>query len=105
MGKERDEENGVLIIYGHRYCSQAKLLRESMDERQISYEWRDIREGDPKYQDELKALANDNLSVPTVVLPDGTVLIEPTVRQVLKMLKPARGLLGKIADWFSPQPN
>ncbi len=48
------EANGILIIYGHRYCSQANLLRDSLDQKQISYEWRDIREGDPDFQEELQ---------------------------------------------------
>ncbi len=94
-----------LIIYGHRYCAQANLLRETLDQNQIIYEWRDIRSGDPIYQDELKALTDGNLSVPTVVLPSGIVLIEPLPRQVLKLIKPSTGLLGKIADFFNPQPD
>jgi len=94
-----------LVIYGHRYCSQANILRETMDQHQIQYEWRDIREGDPVYQDELKELANGNLSVPTVILPSGVVLIEPLPRQVLKLLKPPGGLLARLAELFNPQPD
>jgi mycoredoxin len=105
MEPDSKDEKNTIIIYGHRYCSQAKLLRETLDQRRINYEWRDIREGDPVFQDELRELANGNLSVPTVVLPNGMVLIEPLPGQVLKLLKPARGLLFKIADLFTPQPN
>ena len=95
----------MLIIYGHRYCSQANLLRSILDQRNIQYEWRDIREGDPVYQDELKAIANGNLSVPTVILPSGAILIEPLPRHVLKLLKPSGGFLAKLADFFNPQPD
>jgi mycoredoxin len=105
MEQGSEKENGTVIIYGHRYCSQAKLLRNTLDQQQIDYEWRDIREADPIYQEELRDLANGNLSVPTVVLPNGMVLIEPLPGQVLKLLKPARGLLSKIADLFTSQPD
>ena len=76
-----------------------------MDQQKIPYEWRDIREGDPVYQDELRELTDGNLSVPTVILPSGTVLIEPLPRKVLKLIKPADGLLAKLADFFNPQPD
>jgi mycoredoxin len=105
MEPDSKDEKNTIIIYGHRYCSQAKLLRDTLDQRQINYEWRDIREGDPVFQDELRELANGYLSVPTVVLPNGSVLIEPLPRQVLKLLNPAKGLLSKLADFFNPQPN
>jgi mycoredoxin len=105
MEQAREKENGTVIIYGHRYCSQAKLLRDTLDQQQIHYEWRDIREADPVYQEELRELANGNLSVPTVVLPNGMVLIEPIPRQVLKFLKPSKGLLSKLANLINPQPN
>ncbi len=105
MEKNGTKEEKPLIIYGHRYCSQANLLRESLDQKQIRYEWRDIREGDPIFQDELKSLARGNLSVPTVVLPTGTVLIEPLPRQVIKLLKPPGGFLSKLANFFNPQPE
>jgi len=98
------EEAKTIIIYGHRFCSQANILRETMDQYQISYEWRDIREGNPVFQDELKELADGNLSVPTVILPGGTVLIEPLPRQVIKLLKPATGgWFTKLANFFNPQ--
>jgi hypothetical protein len=103
--ENKKEEGNALIIYGHRSCSQANLLRAALDQQQIYYEWRDIREGDPVFQDELKKLARGNLSVPTVVLPSGMVLIEPLPRQVLKLLKPARGLFSKLTDFFNPQPD
>ena len=94
-----------MIIYGHRYCSQANLLRSMMDQQKIPYEWRDIREGDPVYQDELKELANGNLSVPTVILPSGAILIEPLPKHVLKLVKPSGGLLTKLIDFFNPPPD
>jgi mycoredoxin len=77
-----------LIVYGHNYCGQSRLLTSELDEKKIAYEWRDVRSGDPVFQDELRKLARGNLSVPTVVFPDGSVLIEPWPKEVLDHLKP-----------------
>jgi mycoredoxin len=79
-------ENPNLIIYGHKYCLQAQLLVNALTKQQISYEWRDVIEGPVNFQEELKALANGNLSVPTVMFPDGSVLVEPWPGQVLEKL-------------------
>jgi glutaredoxin len=105
MEKYKTNAENTLIIYGHHYCSQATLLRSTMDQHNIPYEWRDIRDGDPVFKEELKAIANGNLSVPTVILPSGVILIEPLPRYVLKLVKPAGGFLAKLADFFNPQPD
>ena len=80
------ENNEKLIVYGHDYCGQAQMLARMLDEHEIDHEWRDVAQGDPAYQDELRELANGNLSVPTVIFPDGTVMVEPWPNQVLDYL-------------------
>ena len=85
MSDEQPER--PLIVYGHKYCGQARLLVTELDEKKIPYEWRDVRNGDPVFQEELKKLAHGYLSVPTVVFPDGSVLIEPWPKAVLERLK------------------
>ena len=51
------------------------------------YEWRDIVDGDPDFKDELSLLARGHLSVPTVVFPDGEVMVEPNPKEVLARWK------------------
>ena len=75
-----------LIIYGHDYCPQAQLLVAALSKYQVDYEWRDIMQGEPHFQDELRQLANGHLSVPTLIFPDGTVMVEPWPGKVLKKL-------------------
>jgi len=75
--------NQKLIVYGHHYCADALYLDSYLHKYAIDYEWRDIADGDPRFQDELRSLARGNLSVPTVVFPDGEVLVEPNPREVL----------------------
>ena len=77
------DRSARLIVYGHAYCWQAALLADALREHQIDHDWRDVVEGDSVYRDELKKLARGYLSVPTVIFPDGTVMVEPLPDQVL----------------------
>ncbi len=56
-----------LIVYGHEYCADAIYLQGFLNRNAITYEWRDIEKGDPRFKDELRSLARGYLSVPTVI--------------------------------------
>jgi hypothetical protein len=75
-----------IAVYGHAYCPGARRLRTALDDRKVTYEWRDIREGDPRFENQLKELANGYLSVPTLIFPDGTLMVEPLLNEVLNKL-------------------
>ncbi len=75
-----------LAVYGHSYCPGARRMRSALQDRKVNHEWRDIREGDPRFEKELKELANGYLSVPTLIFPDGTLMVEPLLNEVLKKL-------------------
>ncbi|MCI0553458.1 MAG: hypothetical protein L0287_21125 [Anaerolineae bacterium] len=79
--------NNTLIVYGHEYCADAIYLQSYLNRNAITYEWRDIEKGDPRFKDELRSLARGYLSVPTVIFPDGEVLVEPNPKEVLARLK------------------
>ena len=78
--------NARLIVYGHNVCGLARMLAEALAEYHIDHEWRDIADGEPRFKDELRQLARGHLSVPTVVFPDGTVMVEPLPDEVLSKL-------------------
>lgn len=75
-----------LIVYGHDYCGLAMMLQRALEENAVEHEWRDVMNGDPLWKDEVKKLARGYLSVPTVIFPDGTVMVEPYPQAVLKKL-------------------
>ncbi|HXQ36861.1 MAG TPA: hypothetical protein VN843_22815 [Anaerolineales bacterium] len=79
--------NAKLIIYGHKFSADAVDLEGCLDRNGITYEWHDIIDGDPDFKDELSLLAKGNLSVPTVVFPDGEVMVEPNPKEVLARFK------------------
>ena len=80
-----NQPDSPLIVYGHNFCGQAIWLANALQRHDVQHEWRDIRQ-DSAYRTELKQLANGNLSVPTVIFPDGVVMVEPWPNQVLKKL-------------------
>lgn len=97
-----DEENGSerLIVYGHASCGSAIHLRRELEERQIPFEWRDVRTGPDEYRESLRRLTHGFLSVPTVIYPDGEVMIEPSLPQVLRRLGASPSGIEKVLGWF-----
>jgi mycoredoxin len=93
-----------LIVYGHNYCPQAKLLISALNKHQVQYDWRDVIQGDPRFQAELRELAHGNLSVPTLIFPDGVVMVEPWPNTVLRKLNlQSSGWLSRIITKIWPK--
>lgn len=92
------EASASLIVYGDNFCGHTRRLVNALKREGLEYEWRDVSLGSgvAEYREELRQLAKGHLSVPTVVFPDGSVLIEPPVDLVLSRLKPRRGLLDRL---------
>lgn len=76
-----------LIVYGRHSCGRSHWLYEELMEHQVDFEWRDIVMGEPRFREELLKLARGCLSVPTVIFPDGAVMVEPRPDQVLNKLQ------------------
>ncbi len=85
MKVQETVEQQRLIIYGHNYCAQAVMLARVLKQREVDFEWRDIQVNQ-HYKADVRKLANGNESVPIVVFPDGSALIEPWPNTVLKRL-------------------
>jgi mycoredoxin len=85
-----------LIVYGHNFCGQARRLADLLAKHHIDHEWRDVQD-DSRFRDELRQLARGYLSVPTVIFPDGTVMVEPWPEAVLTKLSPRQpGLMERL---------
>lgn len=80
------EQTNQIIVYGHNRCGLSKIIARTLQTNEIDHEWRDILQGDPAWKDELKKLARGYLSVPTIVFPDGSVLVEPSPKKLMEKL-------------------
>ena len=74
-----------IILYGTTWCGATKRARRVFEEEKIEYDWVDIDkdESSAKY---VESVANGFRSVPTIVFPDGTILVEPSTYQLREKL-------------------
>lgn len=74
-----------IIMYGTSWCGDTRRARKLLEEENIDYEWIDIDQDESAAQ-YVKSVANGYRSVPTIVFPDGTILVEPSTNQIREKL-------------------
>jgi glutaredoxin len=89
----RPEDSGTIIVYGRPGCPGLRPVLNLLHKGGVPYDYVNIRE-DAAAAARLRALAGGNESVPTVVLPDGRVLVEPGTIGLRRALQEA-GLVGE----------
>jgi mycoredoxin len=82
MGGERES----VVVYGTAWCPDCVRAKHVLDRSNIPYVWIDIQE-DPEATRRVMELNNGMRSVPTIVFPDGRVLVEPSNSELAAMLK------------------
>lgn len=68
-------------VYGTWWCGDCKRVLKVFNERQIDIEWIDI-DKDPTGEKFVKDINKGNRSVPTIVFPDDTLLVEPSTQEL-----------------------
>ncbi len=64
-------------VYGTRWCGDTKRALRILDERSIEYDWIDI-DKDEDGEKFVKKTNRGNRSVPTIIFPDESILVEPS---------------------------
>lgn len=72
-------------MYGTSWCPTVAEVRALLDERGIPYQYFDIDE-DKKARKAIYRLQQGGRRVPTLTLPDGTLVVEPDVAEVERMI-------------------
>ena len=75
----------VIEVYGTEWCGDCKRAKKVLDERDVDYNWTDI-DKEPKLMEYVKQLNNGKRIVPTIVFPDGSILVEPSNVQLIEKL-------------------
>lgn len=72
-------------VFGTRWCGDCRRALRILDERHVDYEWNDI---DQNKQAEtfVKETNRGNRSVPTIIFPDDSILVEPTNQELTEKL-------------------
>jgi mycoredoxin len=74
-----------LIVYATNWCGDCARARRLLDEHRVAYRWIDIdrdREADAL----VRKVNRGNRSVPTLIFPDGSMLVEPSNQQLAQRL-------------------
>lgn len=75
-----------IIIYGVKWCGDCKRALRIFDDRKIDFEWIDIdqnKEGEAF----VKETNQGNRSVPTIIFPDDSKLVEPSNQLLVEKLE------------------
>ena len=70
------------LIYGTAWCGDCRRTRLFFDKNQIPYQWIDI-DRDPAGKQFVEKVNHGNRSVPTIVFPNGDILVEPRDSQLV----------------------
>jgi len=75
----------MIIVYGTSWCGDCKRTRRFLDERNIAYSWIDI-DTDLQARKFVEDTNHGFRSVPTIIFPDGSILVEPSNNQLANKL-------------------
>lgn len=74
-----------ILLYGTSWCGDTRRARRVLDENHIQYRWIDI-DLDPEARRYVEEVNHGNRSVPTILFPDGSTLVEPSTDQLSRKL-------------------
>ena len=66
-----------ITLYGTSWCSDCRRALRVLDQHQITYQYINI-ERDDAARRYVEPVNNGNQSVPTIVFPDGSIMVEPS---------------------------
>ena len=74
-------EDKKIKFYGNSWCPGSRRAKKILANRKIEFEWFNINENIAA-REFVKQVNNGNRSVPTIVFPDGEILVEPSTREL-----------------------
>ncbi len=75
----------MIIMYGTSWCGGSRRAKRMLDENRIPYQWIDI-DNDKDARSVVEKINNGFRSVPTILFPDGSKLVEPSEEELAKKL-------------------
>jgi mycoredoxin len=70
-----------VVLYGTTWCYDTRRARNALESRKIPFRWVDI-DKDPEGRTFVMSVNHGNRSVPTLLFPDGSVLTEPSEKEL-----------------------
>lgn len=78
-------DKAIIILYGTSWCGDTRRARSFLAQHQIDYQWVDIDQ-DPAAKKLVEEINHGYRSVPTIIFPDGSILVEPSEKQLAEKL-------------------
>ena len=75
------EQTDKILVYGATWCPDCRRAKQFLGENRIPYEWIDITDNDEAIA-YVEKVNNGNRSIPTIIFPDGEVMVEPSNTQL-----------------------
>lgn len=72
-------------LYGAHWCPDCRRSKRFLGEQQIAYDWIDI-EKDEEARHYVEEVNNGKRIIPTIVFPDGSILVEPSNAELAQKL-------------------
>ncbi len=66
-----------IVLYGAHWCPDCKRSKKFLGEQMVPYQWVDI-EQDKEARSYVEEINNGKRIIPTIVFPDGDILVEPS---------------------------
>ena len=76
----------IIQVYGTRWCGDTRRVLRIMDERKVAYDWINIDQ-DKAAEAFVKETNQGYRSVPTIVFPDESILVEPSNQKLIEKLE------------------
>ncbi len=70
-----------IVAYTVSWCGDCKRAKAFLTQNNIQYVEIDV-DNDPQAAEFVRTINNGNRSVPTIIFPDGTKLVEPSTEQL-----------------------
>jgi glutaredoxin-like protein len=71
----------TIVVYATEWCFDCRRARKFLDQNHIIYRWVNI-DRDKEGEQIVKTTNHGMRSVPTILFPDGSVLVEPSNSQL-----------------------
>lgn len=73
-------------VYGAPWCPDCTRSKAFLEEQQAPFDWIDVDQ-DPAAKEYVRQVNRNRLIIPTIVFPDGSVLVEPGNAELARKLK------------------
>jgi mycoredoxin len=81
------DRSDLITVYGTTWCKDCHLAKAVLRLNGVDYKWVDIDQ-EPSAVEVVLRLNGGRMMVPTILFPDGRVLVEPSRRELEAALAP-----------------